>query len=315
MEEPRQNSLAITVIIAVRNEERNLRECLCSLKGMDQVFVVDSHSTDRTSEVATELGAEVVQFEYDGGWPKKRNWALRELPIRNDWVLILDADERVVDSLFVEMAHVIQQSDVIGFYIRWKYMFWGRWMRHCWSHGWMLRLFRHGAAEYEDLQLSGGEGWDAEVHENIVADGPCTKLKGYLLHESNQDLSYWIDKQNQFSTWNAARRFEQLRTPMPPLSYLFSSNPDKKRRWMKSVFIRLPGKPTLMFIWLWFFKLGFLDGKAGFYFCRLRAMHELVICAKMQELNLSQDGASRKENAAKPAPVHTEESVDPGRTR
>ena len=110
MEEPRQNFLAITVIIAVRDEEKNLRECLCSVEGMDQVFVVDSHSTDRTSEVATELGAEVVQFEYDGGWPKKRNWALRELPIRNDWVLILDADERVADSLFGEIAQVIQQS-------------------------------------------------------------------------------------------------------------------------------------------------------------------------------------------------------------
>src|SRR5688572_22107765 len=88
-------SLPVTVIIAVRNEEKNIEDCIRSVRWAEQICVIDSQSTDRTVEIATDEGAEVYQFSYTGGWPKKRNWALQHAPIRNDWVLIIDADERV----------------------------------------------------------------------------------------------------------------------------------------------------------------------------------------------------------------------------
>jgi glycosyltransferase involved in cell wall biosynthesis len=280
--------LPVTVIVAVRNEAKNIRECLLSVSRMDQVFVVDSASTDETCEIAESLGATVVQFAYDGGWPKKRNWALQQLPIRNAWVLILDGDERVDDELFQQIRAAIQREDVNGYYLRWKFIFLGRWMKHCWRHGWMLRLFRHGTAEYEDLGLRSEGGWDAEVHENIVLrEGLAERLSAWLVHDTSEDLTYWIRKQNEFSLWNAVRRSKQLADGLPSLRGLFSSDPVKKRKALKALFLRLPCKPTLMFLWLYVFRLGILDGREGYVFCRLRAIHEFNIGAKVFERRLS----------------------------
>ncbi len=277
------DKMPLTVIIAVKNEEMNIRESVRSVAWADQVFVVDSRSTDRTVAVAEAEGANVVQFDYDGGWPKKRNWALETLPIRNEWVLLLDADERVTPELKEDIRWALQQDEYDGFYLKWQFIFLGRWMKHSWSHGWMIRLFRHGFAAYEDLGMRGEGGWDAEVHENVVLKGRVGRLKGLLEHNTNQDISYWIRKQNEFSDWNAKRRIDQLKEGIPPLSHLFSGDPGKVRRWLKAVFIRLPFKPDLLFVYLYLVKGGFLDGRAGYYFCRLRAMHELNIQVKLYE--------------------------------
>lgn len=276
-------SIPVTVIVAVRNEERKIANCLRSVEQFDQIFVVDSHSTDRTCEIALEMGATVVQFDYDGGWPKKRNWALKNLPVRNEWVFLLDADERIPVVLGDEIRNVVRSSDCDGYFVKWRFLFLGAWMKRSWSHGWMLRFFRHGKGEFEDLGMRGEGGWDTEVHENVVVQGCCGKLKSLLDHD-NHDLTRWISKQNEFSTWNAMRRRQQLRDPLPPFRWLFSSQPSRQRKLLKAVFLRLPFKPAVTFLYLYFLKFGFLDGRAGFYFCRLRAMHELNIAAKMYEL-------------------------------
>ena len=147
----------------------------------------------------------------------------------------------------------------------------------------MLRFFRKGKGVYEDLGMRGEGGWDNEVHENIVVDGPCARLSSPLLHETNQDLAFWIRKQNEFSTWNAKRRLQQLDEPRPSFTALFSGDPLKKRKFLKSVFIRMPFKPVVMFLYLYVLKLGVLDGRAGFYFCVLRAIHEFNIDTKVFE--------------------------------
>ncbi len=280
------NKLPITIIVPAKNEEKNIVDCLNSIEWADQVFVVDSQSTDKTEELVKAHGREIVQFYYDGGWPKKRNWALENLPIRNDWILLLDADERITPELKKELEWVVEQKEYDGFYLKWKFIFLGEWMKYSWSHGWMLRLFRHGKGAYEDLGMRKEGGWDAEVHENVVVDGKCGRLKGLLDHDSNEDLFFWIKKQNEFSDWNAKRRLMQMQEGLPPLNYLWSGDPGKTRKWLKALFLRLPFKSQLMFFYLYFIKLGFLDGKAGYYFCKLRAMHELNINAKIYELQL-----------------------------
>ena len=276
--------LPVSVLVPARNEERNLHDCLSSVAWADEVYVVDSHSTDATSEIAARHGAKVVQFDYRGGWPKKKNWAIANLSFRNDWILILDADERVTEALRKEIEQSIQRNDVDGFYVRWQFVFLGRWMKHSWSHGWMLRLFRCGKGSYEDLGMRGEGGWDNEVHENLVVAGPTDRLQSLLVHESNQDLAYWIRKQNEFSTWNAVRRQQQLAEGFPPVSSLWSGDPLRRRKWLKAFYLRLPAKPLLMFLYLYVCKRGFLDGRAGLYFCALRAAHELNTAAKVFEL-------------------------------
>jgi len=277
--------MSITVIIPVRNEQVNIVECLQSVRWADHVFVVDSHSSDQTAKLAEAHGATVVQFDYDGGWPKKKNWALRNLPIQSDWTMIVDADEQVSEALRDEILEVTSRGGLHnGYYVRWKFVFLGRWMKHSWSHGWMLRVFRTGEAEYEDLGMRGEGGWDNEVHENLILrNGSAGLLKNPLLHESKQDLSYWIRKQNEFSDWNAEARQRLLRETIPPLRDAFSRDPLLRRRWKKAVFVRMPFKPLLLFLYLYLAKGGFLDGRAGLYFCRLRAMHELNVCAKVYE--------------------------------
>lgn len=286
------NRVPVTVIIPVRNEVNNIRECLLNVSWADQIYVVDSYSEDGTAEVARSTceRVEVVQFEYRGGWPKKKNWAIRNLPIRNPWFLILDADERVSEALAREIGEVVQYSSNDGYYLRWDFRFLGRRMSHCWRHGWMLRLVRYGKGEYEDLGMRSEGGWDNEVHENIVVSGATSKLKSPLIHESSDNLSSWIAKQNQYSDWNAVRRMRQAGDDIPGLSDLFSNDPLIRRRFLKGVYLRLPFKPLLMFFYLFVAKGGLLDGREGFYFCALRAAHELNIAVKMYELRLRRKG-------------------------
>jgi hypothetical protein len=120
-------------------------------------------------------------------------------------------------------------------------------------------------------------------NENIVVSGKTGRLKELLLHESNQDLAYWIRKQKEFSTWNAVRREQQLAEGIPPFAEVFSSDPLQRRKCLKAIYLRLPGKPLWMFVYLYLIKRGFLDGKAGIYFCALRAAHELNTSAKVYE--------------------------------
>lgn len=282
-----KGKLPVSIIVPAKNEERNLADCLRSLDWADEVFVVDSESSDATAALAQAHGATVVQFRYDGGWPKKKNWAIRNLPLRNDWILIVDADERVSQELRDEISEAIQNTAIAGYYLRWKFVFLGRWMKHSWSHGWMLRLFRRGRGEYEDLGMRGEAGWDNEVHENILVRGETACLKHHLIHESNQSLSFWIRKQNEFSDWNAIRRFRQMSSPSFSLRNVLSRDPARRRKALKSIYLRLPGKPLIMFLYLYLIRLGFLDGRAGLFFCALRAMHEMNISAKVFEMRNS----------------------------
>lgn len=276
-------ALPVSVVVPVRNEEENIQACLASLSWAGEVFVVDSRSTDRTAALAEEMGAQVVQFTYDGGWPKKKNWAIQNLPFNYAWIMIVDADERVTTSLHEEIREAVNRHDINGYYVCWKFYFLGRWMKHSWRHGWMLRLFRKGEGAYEDLGMRGQGGWDNEVHENIVVNGPTACLQAPLEHHSNKSLSYWIQKQNEFSDWNAVRRLQQRRDPFPPLSALFSGDPLRRRKFLKAVYVRIPCKPVFMFLYLYVIQRGWLDGRAGFYFCMLRAVHEFNINAKIYE--------------------------------
>ena len=124
------NQLPVSVIIAVRNEAGNLPRCLDALREMGEVYVVDSQSTDSTVEIARTHGAQVVQFHYQGGWPKKRQWAMDNLPLAHQWILLLDADEVVTPDLVREIRGAIENSAVHGYYIALRIHFLGRVLRH-----------------------------------------------------------------------------------------------------------------------------------------------------------------------------------------
>src|SRR5207244_1186379 len=135
-------ALPVSVIVPVRNEARNLPRCLESLRGCGEIYVVDSQSADRTTEIARSFGAQVVQFHYHGGWPKKRQWALDTLPLRYDWVLLLDADEALTPEIFAEMKQALNDPGIDGYYIGLEMFFLGKRLRHSGASFYKLSLFR-----------------------------------------------------------------------------------------------------------------------------------------------------------------------------
>lgn len=164
--------LPVSVIVAARNEARNLPRCLQALLGFAEVFVIDSQSADATVEVARNHGAQVVQFYYHGGWPKKRQWAMDTLPLAQDWILLLDADEAMTPELADEVREAIQNPDRVGYYISLQQHFLGRHLKHSGASLWKLALFRRGKGHFEcRLREQDTSMADMEVHEHVVVEG------------------------------------------------------------------------------------------------------------------------------------------------
>ncbi|MGH8165405.1 MAG: glycosyltransferase family 2 protein, partial [Rhodanobacteraceae bacterium] len=170
--------MPVSVLVPIRNEAGNLPRCLGSVGWADEVFVVDSQSRDGSAQIAQEMGAQVVQFHFNGTWPKKKNWALETVPFRNEWVFILDADEVLPPEAEAEFRRAIAEAgSIAGYWINRRFMFMGRWLRHAYYPNWNLRLFRHSLGRYEKLTDVATESGDNEVHEHVVVRGPTGRLR------------------------------------------------------------------------------------------------------------------------------------------
>ncbi|HET6318122.1 MAG TPA: glycosyltransferase family 2 protein, partial [Chloroflexota bacterium] len=191
-------AVPVSVLIPTLDEEVNLPDCLASVAWADQVFVVDSFSHDRTIAIARERGAHVVQHEFES-YSRQKNWALDTLPFRHEWVLIVDADERVTPELRSELETVLASPLFAGYYVNRRFIFLGAWIRHAgWYPSWNLRLFRHRLGRYDDR----------DVHEHIVLDGRAGYLQHDLLHHDRRGLEAYIARHNRYSTLEATARFK-----------------------------------------------------------------------------------------------------------
>jgi glycosyltransferase involved in cell wall biosynthesis len=282
--------LPVTVIIPVRNEAHNLRRCLESLKGVGEIYVVDSQSTDETATIARSYGAKVVQFHYAGGWPKKRQWAMDTLPIAYDWILLLDADEVLTSELCAEIAEAIQNPKVDGYYIALEMYFLGRCLRHSGARFWKLALFRKGRGRYEcRLEDQDASMADMEVHEHIVVSGAARKLQNSLVHHNVESLSRYIQKHNEYSNWEArvwvgGNRKDEIQPSL-------WGTQAQRRRWLRRHFLMVPGSPILFFFYKYLFCLGILDGVPGLIYCAFQGVQFFHIKAKIYELRISRTAA------------------------
>jgi glycosyltransferase involved in cell wall biosynthesis len=282
----------ISVLVPVKNEADNLRRCLTALDWADEVFVVDSQSTDGTDEVAAELGAQVVQFHFNGTYPKKKNWALEHLPFRNEWLLIVDADEVVIADLAEEISRRITKDEADGFFLNSHYYFLGRPIRHCgYDSCWNLRLFKHRLGRYEKMpDCTGGRSGDNEAHEHVELDGRVLRLRNALEHHAYPTIATWVEKHNRYAIWEAAESERFLKQPIPKS---IGSVQRFKRR-LKKIAWRLPMRPLARFIYAYVLRLGFLDGKPGFVFCGLLAFYDFLASANRYEHRISQIGTRRE---------------------
>ncbi len=277
--------VSITVVVPALNEEENLAEALESVRFAEQVVVVDSGSTDRTTQIAEAAGAAVLEFRYSGSGPKKKAWALATLDFAHEWVLLLDGDERVPPELRVEIEDAIRREDFDGYYVDRELVFMGRVMRS-FQPNWNLRLFRHRLARIEDLGLHElPDTGDNEIHEHVAVAGRVGYLKVPLRHRDYRGLTAWLDRHNKYATWEAHRYRRLRREPLGvgPLE-LLRLDPFRRKRALRRLWVRLPLRPLLRFFVWYFLRGGFRDGREGFTFCTLMAYHEFTIGAKLREL-------------------------------
>jgi glycosyltransferase involved in cell wall biosynthesis len=275
--------LPVSVLVAARNEEKNLPRCLESLRDMGEVYVIDSESTDSTPEIARSFGAKLVQFHYHGGWPKKRQWAIENLALEYDWIFLVDADEALTPELEEEIRHAVGDPNISGYYISLRMYFLGRLLRHGGAGFWKLSLFRRGRGGFEcRLKDQDSSMADMEIHEHIVVEGATARLKHPLAHRNVESLSRYIRKHDEYSNWEAKVWVEgEFNGQLAPS---FFGTQAQRRRWLKSKFLGLPGAPLWFFLFKYFFGLGFLDGVPGLIYCGFQAVQVFHVKSKIYEL-------------------------------
>ncbi|HEY9598940.1 MAG TPA: glycosyltransferase family 2 protein [Cyanophyceae cyanobacterium] len=283
-----QSKIPVSVLIPAKNEEANLPACLTSVSRADEVFVVDSQSSDRSIEIAESYGAKVVQFYFNGRWPKKKNWGLDNLPFRNEWVLIVDCDERIPDALWDEIAQAINDPDYEGYYLNRRVYFLGKWIRHGGKYpDWNLRLFKHKKGRYENLGTEEIRNTgDNEVHEHVILNGLVGYLKNDMDHIDFRDIYHWLERHNRYSNWEARVYLNMLtgKDESGTIGANLFGSAVQRKRFLRKIWVWLPFKPTLRFIVVYILRLGFLDGKAGYIYARLISQYEYQIGVKLYEL-------------------------------
>lgn len=274
----------VSILIPAKNERTNLGACLRSCEFADEVVVIDSGSTDGSGDIARAAGAQVVDFGWNGQLPKKKNWALANVPWRHEWVFILDADERIPAALAAEIRQTIAAPTCDGYYVNRRFWFLDGWLMHCGYYpSWNLRLFRHQLGRYEQFAgVDDTDSGDNEVHEHVLLEGRVGRLTHDMEHYAFPTIGAWVDKHNRYSNWEA-----RLLTSEPARNAAANAPIDaslaRKRR-LKHLASRLPFRPTLRFLYHYVWRQGFLDGYRGYVFCRLMGWYEFLSVSKANEL-------------------------------
>lgn len=273
----------VTFLIPIKNEAGNLPRCMDSIKWADEIVIVDSQSTDQSVMIAESYGASVHQFNYNGKWPKKKNWSLENIDFKNEWVFILDADEVLPRNAKEEIDRIVSEngSKYVGYWINRRFMFMGKWLKHSYYPNWNLRLFKHKLGRYEKITGAETKSGDNEVHEHIVIQGETGRLSCEMDHFAFPSVDVFIEKHNRYSNWEARVNLEPL--PKSGSSDLQNQRV-RTRRYIKNVAKHLPFRPFLRFFYVFVWQRGFLDGIEGYYFARLHALYEFLSIAKTYEL-------------------------------
>ena len=268
----------VTVIIPVKNEEKNLSCCLPLLVDFSEVIVVDSNSIDKTPEIVKQFGFKLINFDWNGKFPKKRNWTLKNIDIQNEWVLFLDADEYVTPEFISELRKQISFNKFDGFWIKYNNYFLGKSLKYGIKMK-KLSLFKKNKGEYEFIDEDFWSNFDMEIHEHPIIKGNIGAIKTTIIHKDFKDLSNYIKKHDEYSTWEA-NRFLKI-----------------KNSHYKEFTIRQKIKYKLINTWcfgsIYFFinyimYLGFLDGKKGYIFSKYKKQYFFNIKAKIIELQHKQ---------------------------
>ena len=271
---------AVSILILTLNEEANIESCLDSVAWSDDVVVLDSGSKDKTVAFARRKKARVVTRLFDN-WASHQNWALDNIEFKNPWVFYLDADERMTPELKSEILSIAADSNRPegAFFVGRKNYLWGKWLKHAFPPGYILRFFKPSRVRFERL-----------VNPTPVIQGSHGYLKNYFDHYNfSKGLEEWFAKHNRYSTMEALEGMKSLDVPWKK-SDLFSFDPYSRRQALKALSFRMPFRPLAKFFYLYIVKRGFLDGRGGLVYCIMQSFYEFMISAKMREIKLKKRG-------------------------
>jgi glycosyltransferase involved in cell wall biosynthesis len=266
----------LSIYILTYNEELDIAACIESAMQSDDIIVVDSCSSDRTVEIARHYPVRIVQHEFESHG-RQRTWMLENIPPKYEWVYILEADERMTPELFAECEQAIQNPNCIGYYVAERVIFMNRWIRRSTQYPrYQLRLFQHGKVWFTDYGHT----------EREVCDGATGFLKETYPHYTcSKGLSRWIEKHNRYSTDEAKETLYQLENgTVNWQSLFFGSSEVERRRALKDLSLRLPARPLLRFLYMYFILGGCWDGQAGLAWCVLQMFYEYLILLKAWEI-------------------------------
>jgi glycosyltransferase involved in cell wall biosynthesis len=278
----------VTIVLPVKNEEKNLARCIDLVSALGPVVVVDSGSDDQTKEIAMNAGATVLDFKWDGGFPKKRNWTLRNYSFTTEWVLFLDADEFVSSDFIQELQAAIQSTVHVGFWLNFSNYFMGQQLRGGDAFR-KLALFRVGAGEYEKIDEDNWSHLDMEVHEHPVLGGSIGEIQAPIEHNDFRGLKHYIGKHNEYSSWEAIR-YIRLMGQREEISAQSSQcrctewealTPRQKKKYRN---LAKWWFAPAYFVASYFLKKGFVDGSVGLYFSVLKGIYFFQIRLKILEL-------------------------------
>lgn len=273
--------MSVSVLVLTLNEESNISDCLRSLSWSDDLWVLDSFSTDRTTELAAAAGARIVRRKFDN-WSAHQNWAVAHLDFKHPWVLYLDADERCTAELRDEvLQRATPAASHAAFRVRRKDYFMGRWLKHAQLYPtWIVRLFRPQRIRYERL-----------VNPVAHIEGSIGELNAHIDHYPfSHGVSHWIARHNRYSDMEAMEMLKARERRAFALRDVIGADPNDRRRALKEVFFRLPARPAIKFCYYYLWRRGFLDGRAGLTYSMLQAFYEYMIDCKWRELRRRAEG-------------------------
>ena len=264
----------VSILILTFNEEKNIEGCIKSCAFSDDIIVLDSFSHDNTTKKAELLGASVYRRKFDN-YSAQRNVGL-SLPFKHDWIMMIDADERLSENLSCEIKLVanIRENPISLYRMKRKDFFMNKWIKHSSGYPtWFGRLMKKGEVEVR-----------REINEEYYTNGEVGFLKGHLIHYPfNKGIEYWFERHNKYSTMEAQRLIGES-ICLSDLKNFLHKDPMIRRKIFKSLAYKVPCRPILTFIFLYIFKLGILDGLAGFHYSLMRSIYEYQIDLKMKEL-------------------------------
>jgi glycosyltransferase involved in cell wall biosynthesis len=275
--------MSISIFIQTLNEEDNLPGLLESVAWADDIVVLDSLSTDRTREISEEAGARWFERAYDGRG-NHQNWAMDNIEFKHQWVFYLDADERMTPELRAEIEAIAADwdtgkcskdaNDPVAYYCGRKNIFRGKWLKHAMAPGNIMRFFQPPHIRFA-----------RDANPVPIVEGEIGYLKEHFIHYNfSKGIREWIERHNRYSSYEANETVRALKDNPVKLSNLFSTDRNTRRLELKNISFRMPMRPMLKFVFMYVIGRGFLDGRAGWTYCRLQATYEYMIVLKVREI-------------------------------